>query len=193
MNPTNPTGPTLADYTAPALMVPRLRGSTTAAVMEELSCALCQADQSMAGVRSESHAAMQLELLTGCDLQSGVVFPRARLAGIHHPRLALGRADPPLPWLAKFYPPTQFVFLLAEPQADSLETAQLAETVNRLRRDASVLGELRLAATIGQMLTVLGRCRLVSAEEVAKVQARQQEVVNRYAAHRPVRSLSQRR
>ena len=192
MNPTNPTGPTLADYTAPTLIVPRLRGSTTAAVMEELSNALGQADHSMAGVRSESHAAMQLELLTGCDLQSGVVFPRARIAGIHHPRLAVGRADPPLPWLARFYPATEFIFLLAEPQTDSLETAQLTETVNRLRRDPSVLKELRLARTTGQMLTVFGRYRLVSAEEVAKVQARQLEVVNRYTAHRPVHSWSRR-
>lgn len=105
----------------------------------------------------------------------------------------MGRADPPLPWLARFYPATEFVFLLAEPQADSLETAQLTEVINRLRRDPAVLKELRTARTTGQILTVLGRCRLVSAEEVAKVQARQLELVSRYTAHRPTHSLSRRR
>ena len=193
--PTSPaaTPHTLADYTAPAFLVPRLQGCTIPAVMDELSQVLHHADHPMPDLRSDSRAALQRELLTGVDLSYGTVFPRVRVSGIPRPRFALGRTAEPLQWLAKCYPPTELVFLLAEPATSTPESEQLVETLSRLRRGQAVLGELRLARGAEEMLLLLQRVPLVNPEELATVQARPLQRVNYYAGSGSARGPTRRR
>jgi len=193
--PTSPTSTprTLADYTAPALLVPRLQGCTTPAVMDELSQVLHHADHPMPNLCSDSRAALQRELLTGVDLTYGTVFPRVRVSGIPRPRFALGRTAEPLQWLAKCYPPTELVFLLAEPAASTPESEQLVETLSRLRRGQAILSDVRLARTAEEMLLLLQRVPLVNPEELATVQARLLQRVNYYAGSGLARGQTRRR
>ena len=181
--PTSPTATprTLADYTAPAFLVPRLLGCTIAAVMHELSQVLHHADHPMPDLSSDSRSALQRELLTGVDLTYGTVFPRVRVSGIPRPRFALGRTAEPLQWLAKCYPPTELVFLLAEPATSTPESEQLVETLTRLRRGQAVLGDLRLARTAEEMLLLLQGIPLVNPEELATVRARLLQRASHYA------------
>jgi mannitol/fructose-specific phosphotransferase system IIA component (Ntr-type) len=162
----------LADYTGPALIVPRLKGRTMQEVMQELSEALRQSLPTRPDLHAESRAALQRELLTGVDLTSGTVFPRVQVGGLPSPQFAVGRAADPVQWLATFYPPTEFVFLLAEPGVSTKESEQVVETISRLRRDQGILQELRSAVAAEALLGALGRFPLVSPEELAKARVR---------------------
>ncbi len=68
----------LADYTRPELIVPRLRERDTAGIISELSQAL-QREGCVADVLPFYHAALNRELLTNSALDCGMAFPHARL------------------------------------------------------------------------------------------------------------------
>lgn len=186
MSTTCPAKRTLADYTALTLIFPRLESCAMREVMQELGRALHEVIQASPDLVLESRAALQRELLTGMDLTTGTVVPHIRVGGIQSPMFAVGQAAEPFGWLAKPFPPTELVFLVAEPSASTLESELLVETLTRLRRAQAVLHELILAPTAEEMLVVLGRFPLVSAEELALVQARRLQLVSRYATDRYV-------
>jgi mannitol/fructose-specific phosphotransferase system IIA component (Ntr-type) len=183
----------LADYTAPAFIIPRLQACTMREVMRELSQTLRETIHALPELDADSSAALQRELLTGVDLTTGAVFPRVRVAGLQCPRFALGRAGEPCQWLARFYPPTDLVFLIAEPNVSTPESDRLVETLTRLRRDQVILNELRLARTAEEMLIALGRFPLVSAEELALAQAHRLQHVSHYASNISARGQTRRR
>ena len=193
MNTTASSTRVLADYTAPALIIPRLERSTPSAVMEELSQVLHQADHALPDLRFDSRAAIGQELLTGLTLEFGAVFPHVRLPGLHRPRFALGRAARPLSWLVNFYPPTELAFLVVEPKSSTPESEQLAETLTRLGRDHARLNELRLARTAEEMFMILGQFALVSAEELGQVQAQRLQRMSYYASSSYTRGQTRRR
>lgn len=180
---------TLADYTASALIIPRLQGSTISAVAEELCSVLQQADPLLPDLRFQSRSAMQRELLTGVDLTCGGVFAHVCAPGVQRPRFSLGRTDQPFQWLAKFYPPTHLVLLVIEPKPSTPEANQLAETLAYLRRQQSFLDELRSSQTAEAILLALERRSLVSLTEVAH----QQERVDSYVASALARNPARRR
>jgi mannitol/fructose-specific phosphotransferase system IIA component (Ntr-type) len=183
----------LSDYTAPALLIPRLQRSTPPAVMEELSQVLHQADNALPDLRCDSRTAIGQELLTSVTLEFGAVFPQVRVAGLQRPRFALGRAAQPLSWLVSFYPPTELVFLALEPEGSTPESERLAETLTRLGRDHARLNELRLARTAEEMFMLLGQFPIVSAEELATVQAQRLERTSYYPSSSYGRGQTRRR
>ena len=108
----------LADYTRPALIVPRLRERDTAGIISELSQAL-QREGCVPDVLPFYQAALNQELLTNSALDCGLAFPHARLGGIKRLQFAFGRTPEPIVWGAKSAWPVQFIFLLAVPATDA--------------------------------------------------------------------------
>ena len=72
---------TLADFTRPGLIVPRLRGRDAATVIQELAAAMQQEGRAPDG-ESLCRAALNRELFGGTDMEGGMAFPHARLAGV---------------------------------------------------------------------------------------------------------------
>ena len=149
----------LADYTLPALIVPRLREGDTAGIISELSQILHSAG-GVPDVLPFYQAALNQELLTNSALDCGLAFPHARLSGIKRLQFALGRTLEPIAWGAKSSWPVQLVFLLAVPATDAAGYLQLLASLARLGQQPEVLAQLRAAENAEAILTVLGNIRM---------------------------------
>jgi mannitol/fructose-specific phosphotransferase system IIA component (Ntr-type) len=149
----------LADYTRPALIVPRLRERDTAGVISELSQVL-QREGSVPDVLPFYQAALNQELLANSALDSGLAFPHARLSGVKRLQFAFGRAPEPIVWGGRSSWPVQLVFLLAVPATDAAGYLHLLGTLARLGQQPEFLAQLRSADGAEAILTVLDGMRL---------------------------------
>ena len=149
---------TLADYTRPSLIVPRLRERDTAGIISELSQAL-QRQGCVPDMLPFYHAALNQELLANSALQCGLAFPHARLSGVKQLQFAFGRAPEPLIW-AKSRWPAQFIFLLAVPATDAASYLHLLACLARLGQQPEQMSELRSADTVEAILAVLEKLKL---------------------------------
>ena len=149
----------LADYTRPALIVPRLREEDTAGIISELSQAL-QREGYVPDVLPFYQAALNQELLTNSALDCGLAFPHARLGGIKRLQFAFGRAPEPIVWGAKSSWPVQLIFLLAVPATDAAGYLHLLASLARLGQQPEVLAQLRAAENVESILAVLGTIRM---------------------------------
>lgn len=149
----------LADYTLPALIVPRLREGDTAGIVSELSQVLHR-EGGVPDVLPFYQAALNQELLTSSALDCGLAFPHARLSGIKRLQFALGRTAEPIDWGAKTSWSVQFIFLLAVPATDAAGYLQLLASLARLGQQPEVLAQLRAAENAEAILTVLGNVRM---------------------------------
>ncbi len=150
---------TLADYTRPALVVPRLREHDTAGVVNELSQAL-QREGCVPDLLPFYHTALNQELLASSALDCGLAFPHARLAGVKQLQFAFGRAPQAIFWGANGPWPVQLVFLLAVPATDAACYLHLLASLARLGQQPELLKELRRAETAEAILAVLERIRI---------------------------------
>jgi len=149
----------LADYTRPALIVPRLREGDTAGIISELSQVL-QRQGGVPDVLPFYQAALNQELLTNSALDCGLAFPHARLSGIKRLQFAFGRTPAPIVWGAKSAWPVQLIFLLAVPATDAAGYLNLLASLARLGQQPEVLAQLRAAANAEAILAVLGNLRM---------------------------------
>ena len=149
----------LADYTRPALIVPRLREGDTAGIVSELSQVLHH-EGSVSDVLPFYQAALNEELLTNSALDCGLAFPHARLSGVKRLQFALGRTLEPIVWGAKSSWPVQLVFLLAVPATDAAGYLQLLASLARLGQQPEHLAQLRVAEDAEAILAVLQKIRL---------------------------------
>jgi mannitol/fructose-specific phosphotransferase system IIA component (Ntr-type) len=149
----------LADYTRPALIVPRLREGDTAGIVSELSQVLHR-EGAVPDVLPFYQAALNQELLTSSALDCGLAFPHARLSGVKRLQFALGRTLEPIVWGAKSSWPAQLIFLLAVPATDAAGYLQLLASLARLGQQPEVLAQLRAAENAEAILTVLGNIRI---------------------------------
>jgi mannitol/fructose-specific phosphotransferase system IIA component (Ntr-type) len=149
----------LADYTGPALIVPRLREGDTAGIISELSRVL-QRQGVVPDLLPFYQAALNQELLTSSALGCGLAFPHARLSGIKQLRFALGRTLAPIVWGAKSPWPVQLIFLLAVPATDAAGYLHLLASLARLGQQPDVLAQLRAAENVQAILAVLGNIRM---------------------------------
>ena len=149
----------LADYTRPEWIVPRLREPDTAGIIGELSQILhrggCVPD-----VLPFYQAALNQELLTGSALECGLAIPHARLAGARQPGFAFGRTREPVIWGAKGPWRVQFIFLFAVPATDATRYLQLLSSLARIGRESAWLEDLRAAPDVAAILATLGRIPL---------------------------------
>ncbi len=149
----------LADYTRPALIVPRLREGDTAGIISELSQAL-QREGCVPDVLPFYQAALNQELLTNSALECGLAFPHARLGGIKRLQFAFGRTPEPIVWGAKSAWPVQFIFLLAVPATDAAGYLHLLASLARLGQQPERLAQLRTAESAEAILAVLESIRV---------------------------------
>jgi mannitol/fructose-specific phosphotransferase system IIA component (Ntr-type) len=149
----------LADYTRPSLMVPRLRERETAGVIKELS-QLLQQEGCVPEVLPFYNEALNREFLVNTATQSGFAFPHARLSGITRMFFALGHSAQPLCWGAKGSVPVSFVFLVAVPATDAAAYLQLLGGLVRLGSALPQLEQLRAAADARQLYQVIQQVKL---------------------------------
>jgi mannitol/fructose-specific phosphotransferase system IIA component (Ntr-type) len=149
----------LADYTGPALIVPRLRERDTAGIISELSQVL-QREGSVPDVLPFYQAALNQELLANSALESGLAFPHARLSGAKQLQFAFGRTPEPIVWGARSSWSVQFIFLLAVPATDAAGYLHLLASLARLGQQPDLLAELRTAEHAEAILAVLERIKL---------------------------------
>ena len=147
---------TLADYTRPELIVPRLRERDTAGIISELSQAL-QREGCVADVLPFYHAALNRELLTNSSLDCGMAFPHARLSGIKQLRFALGRSPEPVICGGKGAAPVRLIFLIAVPATDAAGYLHLLASLARMAQSPQLFTELVSAQTANAMLAVLSK------------------------------------
>ena len=149
----------LADYTSPALIVPRLRERDTAGVISELSQVL-QREGSVPDVLPFYQAALNQELLPNSALEIGLAFTHARLSGTKRLQFAFGRTPEPIVWGARISWPVQLIFLLAVPATDAAGYLHLLASLARLGQQSDLLARLRTAEDAESVLGALQQIRL---------------------------------
>jgi PTS system fructose-specific IIC component len=150
---------TLAGYTRPGLIVPRLRQCDTAGIINELSQVL-QREGRVTDVLPFYHTALNQELMANSAVECGMAFPHARLNGVKQLQFALGRAPGPVIWGAKGSWPVHLVFLLAVPATDAANYLHLLASLARLGQQPDLLAELRSAENADAILAVLERIKV---------------------------------
>ena len=149
----------LADYTQPALVVPRLREGDTAGIISELSQAF-QREGCVLDFLPFYQAALNQELLANSALDCGLAFPHARLCGVRRLLFAFGRTPEPIVWGARSSWPVQLVFLLAVPATDAAGYLHLLASLARLGQQPGLLAQLREAEDAEAIFAVLQKIRL---------------------------------
>jgi mannitol/fructose-specific phosphotransferase system IIA component (Ntr-type) len=150
---------TLADYTRPALIRPRLRERETAGVIKELS-QLLQQEGSVPDLLPFYHEALNREFLVNTATETGFAFPHARLSAIAKMSFALGRSREPLVWGAKGSLPVSFVFLVAVPATDAATYLQLLSGLLRLGANPVWLRRLGEAHDADEIIQILQEVKL---------------------------------
>jgi mannitol/fructose-specific phosphotransferase system IIA component (Ntr-type) len=150
---------TLADFTSPGLIIPHLRGQDAATVIQELSRAL-RNEQRVPDLLPFYHAALNREFLVSTDMEEGMAFPHARLAGLNELSFALGRSAQPLAWGGRVDRTVRLVFLIAVPATDSTQYLWLISGLVRMAKDPALLERLHTAADTFQILEVLQQVEL---------------------------------
>jgi mannitol/fructose-specific phosphotransferase system IIA component (Ntr-type) len=149
----------LADYTHPGLIVPRLRERDTAGIISELSHVLHQ-EGGVPDVLPFYQAALNQELMANSALASGLAFPHARLSGVKRLQFAFGRTPEPIVWGGRSSWPVQLVFLLAVPATDAAGYLHLLASLARLGQQSEILAQLREADGAETILASLQQVRL---------------------------------
>jgi nitrogen PTS system EIIA component len=143
---------TLADYTAPSLMVPRLCSRDATSVMAEL-CSTLQSQGQIIDLLPFYHAVINREALSGTVVSPGWALPHGRIAGIPQLCFALGRTVGPLAWYGG--QPVNLVFLFAVPESEAGAYLSLISGLARLGQDHSRLERLGAAPDSRMMFEAL--------------------------------------
>ena len=150
---------TLADFTSPGLIVPHLRGEEATSVIQELSQAM-QREGRVPDLLPFYHAALNREFLVTTEMQAGLAFPHARLAGLKEVSFAFGRSDEPLLWGARGTRTVRSVFLLAVPATDSTQYLLLISGLARLAKRGDLMEKLQMAQKTTEILDILNQVEL---------------------------------
>jgi mannitol/fructose-specific phosphotransferase system IIA component (Ntr-type) len=143
---------TVAAYTEPSLMVPRVRSRDPEALTAELASAL-QCRGRISDVESFCHAVITHERLSSTAMSPGWALPHARLAGIPQLAFALGRTAKPLLWFGG--QPVSTVFLCAVPENEAAAYLGLISALAKLSQDPKRLLRLESAPDSRAMFEVL--------------------------------------
>ena len=144
---------TLADFTKPGLIVPHLRSRDATSAIHELSLAM-QREGCVTDWLPFYHEALNREILLSTDMEAGMAFPHARLAGLKDLAFAFGRSDEPFAWGPQLTHPVRMVFLLAVPATDAEQYLPLVSGLARLSGNNPLLEKLRGAADSAAILAV---------------------------------------
>lgn len=137
-------GKTLAHFTSPGLIIPRLRGREVASVIQELSRVL-QREARVTDLLPFYHAALNKEFLVGTTMDAEMAFPHARLPDLKELAFAFGRSDEPLEWSGRSGKPVRLVFLFAVPSTDATQYLLLVSGLARFGRNQEAVAKLHHA------------------------------------------------
>jgi mannitol/fructose-specific phosphotransferase system IIA component (Ntr-type) len=143
---------TLADFTKPGLIAPHLRSRDATSAIHELSLAM-QREGGVPDWLPFYHEALNREFLLSTDMEAGMAFPHARLAGLKELAFAFGRSEEPFAWGPKLTHPVRMVFLLAVPATDAEHYLSLVSGLARLSANAPLLETIRRAADSAEIIT----------------------------------------
>lgn len=108
---------TLANFTAPALIFPHLKGAAAGSVLFELSRAL-QSQQRVPDWLLLYDAVLRKPSLASVNAKAEIAFPHARLVGVEIVSFAFGRCDKTIPWGADASEHVRMIFLISAPEDD---------------------------------------------------------------------------
>jgi len=154
-----PPAMTLADFTSPGLIIPRLRGQDAASVLQELSQVL-QREKRIPDLLPFYHAALNREFMVSTNMEAGMAFPHARLPALKEISFAFGRSDQPLVWGAKASSLVRMVFLMAVPATDSTQYLLLVSGLARLAKESRLVEKLHAARDAFQIVEILKQVEL---------------------------------
>jgi mannitol/fructose-specific phosphotransferase system IIA component (Ntr-type) len=143
---------TLADFTRGGLIIPHLVGRDATSAIHELSLAL-QREGCVPDWLPFYHEALNREFLLSTDLEEGMAFPHARLAGLRELSFAFGRSDVPFAWGPGTTRPIRMVFLLAVPANAAEDYLPLVSGLTRLSTSLAALEAIRRAGEPEEILT----------------------------------------
>lgn len=132
---------TIDDILAPANVIPGLRVSGKAALLEDLAKRAAQSLDLDAG--TILNALIRREGLGSTGVGDGVALPHARLEGVRKPFGLLARLRDPLDFDAVDERPVDLVFLLLLPTGESGEHLNALACVARKLRDPETAAALR--------------------------------------------------
>jgi mannitol/fructose-specific phosphotransferase system IIA component (Ntr-type) len=150
---------TLADFTRAGLIIPHLVSRDATSVIHELSLAL-QREGCVPDWLPFYHEALNREFLLSTDMEAGMAFPHARLAGLHELAFAFGRSDAPFVWESGTTHPVRMVFLLAVPAAGAVNYLPLVSALARLSENIPLLDAIRGATDGGEILAAFREIEL---------------------------------
>jgi len=149
----------VADFTGPGLMVPRLQGRDAATVIREL-CVVLQRETGVPDLLPFYHAALNREFLFSTAMGHGLAIPHARVSGLARLSFALGRSAEPLFWVPKGHPLVRLVFLCAVPATEATAYRLLSSGLARLAKEPRWLRTLLGADGASEMLDALRQVTL---------------------------------
>ena len=156
----NDAAVSIAAYTRPELIVPRLRETDPAGIIEELSTRL-HAQGIIRDSLSFYDAAINHEFLSNSALPAGIAMPHARSAQVRRLTLVVGCAAQPVVWGLQESWPVEFVFLLAVPSTDALDYLSLLSSIAGFGRQPEMLARLRAATDAQSIFELLKKLRCV--------------------------------
>jgi fructose PTS system EIIA component len=159
---------TLADFTSPGLIIPHLRGTDVAGVIQELSQVM-QREGRVPDLLPFYHAALNREFLVSTDVEAGMVFPHARQSGLKDLAFAFGRSDEPLHWGTPSGRMVRMVFLIAVPATDATQHLLLISGLVRLARESRLVQALQEAQSAAEILEVLQQIQLRTSPKLDSV------------------------
>ncbi len=149
----------VAAYTRPDLIIPRLQASDPAGIIKELSHQL-RAQNVIGEVLAFYHAALNHDLLNNPALPAGFAIPHARSAQVGRLAFALGRTRQPVLWGVRRNWAVDQVFLIAVPATNAREYLALLSGIAGLARQPDMLAGLRAAADASSIFERLNEIHL---------------------------------
>jgi mannitol/fructose-specific phosphotransferase system IIA component (Ntr-type) len=149
----------LAHYTGPDLIVPRLRAQDKTALIQELSQLLERAAR-IPNLLAFYHAALNYEYFQNTASDAGFAFPHARAGNLPQLSFALGRSTEPVFWGPHAAHPVRVVVLLAVPEAGIADYLRLMSGFSRLVKDTAAVERLVRARDTFEVLSVLEGIKL---------------------------------
>ena len=144
----------IADYTAPALLLPEPRGITAAEVIGELVEALERAGR-LTDRASFLDAVLAREKMSPTCLPIGWATPHARLPNLPQLSFALARPTRPLPWICSSKPLVQVIWLFAVPEQETRAYLNLIASVARFSQHSMRVEQLLVAPDARAMFDML--------------------------------------
>jgi len=149
----------IAEYTRPELMIPRLRETDQAGIIKELSHQLHDHGD-IGDLLAFYHAAVNHEFLCNSALRTGVAIPHARSPQVSRLTLAVGRTNHPVIWGAKGSWGVTLVFLIAVPATDAMDHLSLLSGIAGLVRQSDLLARLGGTTDAREMFELLTQINL---------------------------------